>query len=168
MRAALRELVREWVKDCRGGFTLSSGYYAGRGANSGDLNSDILERLYKGLRRDVGQTEAANFVRFVNQLNDLSASAFIVAFQQFWANGCQVVEIDQQPGDGVALDAYGDDLLGQAFGAIGSSLFRSKSDDSPRQHERIKAQFISDHWAEIPTDEKGELPFHASYLHPYG
>jgi hypothetical protein len=161
MEKSLRDLVYKWFQGRN--FTLSAGFFAGRGPNEGDLNSKILERMYVGLMEDVGQVEATNFVRFVNKLEDLSASAFIVAFERFWGNDCQVVVIPQHSEDGNTLDAYGDGLMAQGLALIGNSLFRSRSNDA-MLHAHIKAAFIMAHWGEIPEDERPqEKPRFESY-----
>jgi hypothetical protein len=50
------------------------------------LDSLILEYMYEGIEKDVGRTEALNFVRFVTLLNDLCPVAFSIFFREF-ANG---------------------------------------------------------------------------------
>lgn len=145
-------LVDKWTNRR---FLMRSGYYAGRGPNSGDLNSKILESIYQGIKEDIGQEEASNFVRFVNQLDDLSASAFIVAFEQFAAQDGRVVSIEQRAGDGMRLDTHGDALLMQGFGAVMSAMGGQKR--SEKDHWNIKGSFIRQHETEIPGDERRSL-----------
>lgn len=148
-----RNSVHSWVN---GKFTLRSGFYAGRGVNSGDLNSKILEMFYQGIKRDLGDHIATNFVRFANKLRDLSASAFIVAFEQFWANDCTVTDIAQQSEDRNQLSGHGDALIGEAFGLIGAILGggNSQSDAEIKvQSFFLKREFIASHKEEIPEDE---------------
>src|SRR3989338_2371038 len=73
--------VNQWTK---GKFNFRASFYTGRDPNSGDLNSSILEDIYQGIRKEFGDQKAKNFARFVATLGDLSASAFIQAFENFW------------------------------------------------------------------------------------
>lgn len=138
---------------------MRSGYYAGRGPTLSDLNPQILEMLYQGIKKNCGEVEAANFVRFTNKLTDLSASAFIVAFEQFWQQNCRVIEISQSASDGMRLDARGDALHAQGFGAIMSAMSRSRRSEHETSHasNEVKAGFIRKHLREIPEDERREV-----------
>lgn len=147
------DCVRNWVD---GTFTLRSGFYSGRGVNAGDLNDRILEMFYQGLKKDFGDDSAANFVRFVNKLNDLSASAFIVAFERFWAHDCTVIDIAQERSDRVQLSAHGDALFAEALGAIAGILSGGDklSDEQVRAESfSIKLAFILRHAKEVPAEE---------------
>lgn len=155
MQGNISDLVRTWTD---GTFCMRSGYYAGRRPSEGDLGSRHLEMLYQGIRKDVGVEGAANFVRFVNKLDDLAASSFIVAFEQFWAEECKVIDISQKPGDRMRLDARGDALLSQGFGAIMSAMAdRGSGMDHRHLSLEVKARFIKDHLTEIPEDERRVL-----------
>lgn len=157
MEQNISGLVHSWT---RGRFCMRSGFYAGRGPTSSDLNSDILESLYQGIKKELGEAAAANFVRFVNKLDDLSASAFIVAFEQFWAQDCKTVEIEQTSEDRMRLDARGSGLEAQAFGAVMSHMSggSNKSEDEIRHlSNRLKGKFIWTHRDEIPEDEQQEV-----------
>jgi hypothetical protein len=135
---------------------MRSGFYAGRKPSTGDLNSQILEMFYLGMKRDLGGEAASNFVRFVNNLDDLSASAFIVAFEQFWASGCEDVGVRQEPGDRNRLSGRGHGLEVEAFGLIGETLFgRPMSEEEIRVASvPIKSSFIRAHESEVPKDER--------------
>lgn len=125
---------------------------------AGDLGSNHLEMIYKGIKKDVGEREASNFVRFVNNLDDMAASAFIVAFERFWNQDCEP-EVGQHTSDRMRLDAPGDALLGQALGAIASAFYSAQmSEEEYRQlSDQIKAPFVRDHFNEIPEDEHRQL-----------
>lgn len=147
------EAAHPWLD---GRFVMRSGFYAGRGPMRGDLNEVILEMFYAGILRDVGKKEAKNFVRFVNNLDDLSASAFIVAFERFWSTGCQEVKVEQDPEDGNALSGHGVGLQAEALGLIGATMFgrRRSPGQELAESNSIKAQFIAKHLEEIPKDER--------------
>lgn len=156
MQKDIRELVKEWTNRS---FLLNSGFYAGRKPSPGDLGYDHLTKLYEGLKRDVGQDAATNFVRFVNNLGDMSASAFIVAFEKFWGSGCTATVIEQHVGDRARLDARGDALLAQGFGAIMTALGdRTTSEEYESLSYGVKSRFLREHIDEVPTEERRSAP----------
>lgn len=152
MSAHISVLVRNWTSNR---FLLRSGFYSGRGIDLSDLNSKILEQFYQGIKSELGQKEASNFVRFVNKLEDLSASAFIVAFEQFWGKGCKTIDIPQESRDRVRLDAeQGPALTVQAFGTVISAMFGRDDEVNDRwRSESVKSEFVWNHADEIPADE---------------
>jgi len=152
----LSELVLKWTKGKGLGFIMDSGYYAGRGPTQSDLNSKLLEAFYDGIKKDVGEKEAKNFVRFVNKLDDLSASAFIVAFEQFAARKYKIIDIKQKPEDGNRLTAHGPGLEAQAFALIAGALAGPKRSpaENLRASETIKYAFINKHQKEISANER--------------
>lgn len=157
MRGNISDLVGTWTKNT---FCMRSGFYSGRKPTEGDLGSKHLEMLYIGIKTDVGEQQAKNFVRFVNKLDDMAASPFIVALEKFWANDCQLVDINQSTSDRLRLDARGDALQAQAFGAIMSNMFGGVSEEDHRHlSDGVKARFIRNHLKEIPEDERRELAF---------
>ena len=152
----LQNLVNNWTQRR---FLLDSGYYAGRAPTTSDLNSQILESIYDGLKSEAGGKDATNFVRFVNNLDDLSASSFIVAFEQFCANDCKIVAIKQRKEDRTRITGYGDEAEMQAFAVIAEALSgRRRSDDEiKRLSDGIKYEFIRKHHKEIPAKEQREI-----------
>ncbi|MFA6552475.1 MAG: hypothetical protein WCT19_03165 [Candidatus Paceibacterota bacterium] len=133
-----------------GRFCLTAGFYSGRPPSTEDLNSRILEMVYKGLKKDVSQEAATNFVRLVNGLSDLSASAFIVALRSFLLGGCSQVNIRQSKKDRIEIDNKD-----QAFAIIARVLKCPMMDESEIQRvsREIKEPFISQHLGEIPDEE---------------
>jgi hypothetical protein len=155
MRGNISDLVSEWTQRT---FCMRSGFYAGRNPAEYDLGTKHLEMIYAGIKADVGQEEASNFVRFVNKLDDMAATPFIVAFEKFWARDCQMTDVSQNASDRLQLDAHGEALEGQAFGAIMSTMFgRVSEEEYQRLSDSVKARFIRDHLGEIPEDERREL-----------
>jgi hypothetical protein len=136
---------------CKRQFVLRSSYYTGRGVNQGDLNSEFLEMIYQGLKAEVGQEAATNFAKFVHNLKDLTASGFIIAFEQFWYSGCRDTNVSLSSGVSNQLSGRGDQLLGEGFALIGSVLGGGLS--SPKEIEResqsVKRWFIFYHGKEI-------------------
>lgn len=157
--------INGWTK---GRFAMRSGYYAGRGPNRGDLDSRILEMLYQGVKHEAGGETAANFVRFVNKLEDLSASSFIVAFERFAAEDGKVVDVTQCLEDRIALDSGPNRDL-QALVVIAGMLGgRERSPEGDlRVSNDIKAEFIRDHLREIPKCERRETVDSHEYRCPF-
>jgi hypothetical protein len=135
--------VRQWSN---GRLTPRPGYYAGRGPMICDLNSEILEDLWKGIQKNVGDEAARNFVLMVENLKDMSASAFLVSFQHYWHNKWRWDDRQQQPGDGVALSGHGEALYTEGMFAVLSAL-SDKRDTHTRdwQSDEIKRSFLMRH-----------------------
>ncbi len=85
----IQDVVLKWTKKT---LLMDVGYYAGRPPSNEDLSSQMLEMIYQGIRIDLGEMEAENFVLFVEKLHDLSPSVFVGAFQRFLIGGCQVTD----------------------------------------------------------------------------
>ena len=156
----IQNLVHNWT---HGRFVMDSGYYAGRAPISSDLNSEILESIYEGLKGKAGGEDATNFVRFVNMLDDLSASSFIVAFEQFCANDCKIVAIKQVKEDRIRITGHGKEAEIQAFAIIAEALSgrRRSEDEIKRLSHDIKNEFIKKHRKDIPAEElKNQGPFY--------
>jgi hypothetical protein len=143
----IKSAIGRWTKDR---FVLRSSFYTGRGVNAGDLNSEMLENIYQGLKADVSQDAATNFAKFVNGLTDLSASAFIQAFERFWYGGCQKTEISQGDHDGNRLTGRGDALIGEGLALIANALGgrRSSQTEIEAGSQQIKSSFLMHHQEE--------------------
>ncbi len=63
-------------------------YYSGRGNNSGDLDSKLIEMIYKGIKTEIGQDAAKAFVNMVGEMTtDASATTFLVSLYRLERNG---------------------------------------------------------------------------------
>lgn len=154
----LANRVSKWTRNAQHGpFYMESGFYAGRAPSTRDVNSQILEAIRIGLRDEVSQEAAVNFVRMVNQLDDLSASSFVVALERFFASDCKEVLSAQRKEDRTRIDAHGDDRARkQSLGLVlqvASGPTISEEDIAARS-EDIKADFIRWHEHDIPKEEK--------------
>ncbi len=148
----LRKLVPEWT---HGRFTLDSAEYAGRLPQLGDLNSEILEQIYQGLRSEGGPEAARNYVRFVAKLEDLSASSFVVALERFAYSDFTEVNISQHASDRSELSS-GDEMFTQ--GLISLNQFQNSGmpnqEDIKRASFSLKFMFVRSHHNELPEDER--------------
>lgn len=52
-------------------------YYSGRGATLSDLNSEILQGIYLGIKKEFGDKAAENYVKMVVGIKVLSATTFL-------------------------------------------------------------------------------------------
>ncbi|XKT75288.1 MAG: hypothetical protein ACJKSS_00660 [Patescibacteria group bacterium UBA2103] len=156
----LVERVRDWAgSKISGGFHMRSGYYAGRPPSRGDINTAVLEGIYGGIKSEVGNSQARNFVIFVSNLEDMSGSSFVVALQNFLQSGCKSTGITQKASDRFAIDAHGDAAHVQAFGAIASALGSGVQGESEirRASWNVKLEFLQKHWNEVPLDVRRKL-----------
>src|SRR3989338_1280027 len=127
----LKSAVNRWT---RSKLNFRSSYYTGRGPTSGDLNSVMLEGIYKGIKNEVGEQEATNFVNFVDNLKNMSASAFIQAFQQFFYSDLSETNIQ---GTGRKLSGTSqDELFSEGMALIAHSL-----GDQPNPDEMERASY---------------------------
>lgn len=111
-----------------------------------DLNSDMLEDLWKGISENIGDEAARNFVLMVENLKDMSATAFLVSFQHYWHNKWRWDDRKQQPGDGVTLSGRGEELYTEGMFAVMSAL-SDKRDSQVRdyQSDEIRRPFLRRH-----------------------
>lgn len=145
----IQSSVSRW---CKNQFILRASFYTGRGVNNGDLNSRYMEMIYQGLKTEVCQAAATNFAKFTNQLKDLTASAFIQAFEEFWYGGCQVTDANQRKGTGYQISGRGDNekmteafvLFANAFGGRQATIEEVEQDSV-----HIKSEFVHKHQNEI-------------------
>ncbi len=145
----LSVLVQRWTN---GQFEMNINLVSGRGPTTTDLNSKILEMIWEGLMQDGGPEKAENFVAFVRNLRDLSASSFIVAFEKFYKSGCKDVMIPQSESDRSVLERI--DTEGPLFALLSAALCNKsgasrelREEDIEIQSVRLKAGFLRDHAA---------------------
>lgn len=112
--------------------------------------------LWQGIRNDVGATAASEFVLMVEELEDMSASAFLVSFENYFHSKFRWRHRKQQPSDGVALSGRGDALFTEALWAVGAALGRSKDDErwEKNQSWNIKAMFLRQHSTKEQTGKQ--------------
>lgn len=152
--------VRQWTE---GKLNSRSGYYAGRGPKRCDLNEDYLQMLFQGISKDFSPKHADLFVDFVEKLTDLSASAFLVAFEYFFNSGCSNPECYQQrPGDFAmpSSSSYGDTRNIEAeFGILSALTERRSPGIYEMESDGIKYGFLRMHGRKIPKERSVFDPF---------
>ena len=74
MPLSIEEII---YKHCGGSLFPQPDYYEGRGNNLRDLNSSVLELVYKGIHEEVGAPAAKAFVNMVKNLKNTNAKGFL-------------------------------------------------------------------------------------------
>lgn len=129
--------------------------YSGRGATTGDLNSEILEKIHGRLKRGWGDKVAANFVQFIYDFDKLSATAFLNAFYQFCANGGEYETRPQTAADHIDVGPDMEDgrrEFGAAIGMFAHLGGGNERDDT----EAIRDPFLWRHRDEYTPDPEKE------------
>ncbi len=82
---------------CQGTLNPDPEYYAGNGNNLRDLNSSILEMLYKGVQKEISPVAAKAFVNMVKNLKDTNAKSFLTEFYRMekkgWKYGDPILKV---------------------------------------------------------------------------
>ncbi len=82
---------------CHGMLNPNPEYYAGRGNDPRDLNSNILEMLYKGIEKEISAPAAKAFVNMVKNLKDTNAKSFLAEYYRLekkgWKYGDPVLKV---------------------------------------------------------------------------
>ena len=114
-------LYRDWLVEkniheiCRrAGMTSSPEYYSGRGVNRGDLNEDHLIKIHNLIKRFHGDDQAAQFVEMVKDVDDMSATSFLMQLHNFFNGG-----LKHTPIKGHAREEMNDGIkVGSEIGAL--------------------------------------------------
>lgn len=140
--ASLYEAIEAW---CNGRLLARSGYYAGRGPKRSDLNEDHLDTIYEGIKKDYSPEHAECFLEFVEGMTDLSATAFLVAFEYFVGSGCADPKCyTQSAGDQFQVDGRDQVRDMQAQCAVMEAMSRSgHADMDQMESDSIKYGFLS-------------------------
>jgi hypothetical protein len=132
-------------------------FYAERGHNKGDLNSNHLQELYNGVYKEIGQEAAKVFVNMVAEMtrqDSMRATSFLLAFYALGDNCWQpIAPTDQVKADVVAIgmlvaDAHRESseaaqaMAAVVFGGVlGTNDYCAAAD--------ISGDFLRNHAAEI-------------------
>lgn len=133
----------------RGKLSSRAEYYAGRGVNRGDLNSDHLEMIYQGVLGYAGKEAAGRFVEFVEALENMSASAFLGAFYEFFYAGFQWNGRKQTFADNLAITGRTEDAFDALFLGMSDLLRKADSPDYENMQKieslMLKREFLERH-----------------------
>lgn len=112
-------------------------YYSGRGATTSDLNEQILFGIHKDLKNEFGEDAGNGFVKMIDGIKVLSATAFLNGLYELYYNNW--IYNEQQP-DSITIQKDDDGNYNSTVGMIGviDSLFSCGRDDT----QQIKSHFL--------------------------
>lgn len=130
-------------------------YYSGRGATLSDLNGEILENIYQGIKKEYGKKASESFVNMVKDIPVASATDFLLNLYRLESNNWKWNEKMLGSEKGVYVDGPNDNVkfaVGMATiaGIFGGSMDR---DDTTS----IKNYFLKRHGIEIPQTYSSNL-----------
>jgi len=141
-----------------GSFTMDRRKYVSRLPYAGDLNSVALENIYTGIKINFGELAATNFVKMVNNLQNLSARSFGLALREFWETGCSITKATEYNiGDVEMLEGH---EAGYDFGSqFNVVMNRSQSEEDLIRVASlsIKKPFVLNHLYEIGEDPREDF-----------
>lgn len=112
-------------------------YYSGRGATISDLNEKILFGIHKDLKKEFGESAGNGFVKMVNGIKVLSATAFLNGLYELFYNKWEYNEM--QP-DSISIPK---DENGEYNGLIGMlSVMGALSNGNRDDTIQIKSHFL--------------------------
>jgi hypothetical protein len=138
-KAKIMEKLKEIIENNR--MSARPEYYSGRGATMSDLDSQILEGIYKGIKKEYGKDAAESYVKMVDGIKVLSATTFLNQLYSLFYNGwkCESMYKDES-GISIPKDENGeyDSLIGMisVFGAMSNNRDETQS---------IKGSFCQSH-----------------------
>lgn len=112
----------------------SPGYYSGRGATLSDLNSEMLNQIADGIKKEHGDQAHDNYVKMVWGMPSLSATAFLNNLFSLERAGWDISKASLK-NNGNSFESEG-----EALGLLGNVLsqMRTKQTD---QTELIRKDF---------------------------
>lgn len=127
----LKQIIRNHSMNTRPEF------YSGRGATLSDLNGEILFGIHKDLKKEFGKKAGIGFVKMVNGITVLSATAFLNGLYDLFYNNWKYNE--KQP-DQITIPKDKDGNYNQVIAGIGimESLFSKGRNDT----QKIKYHFL--------------------------
>lgn len=118
-------------------------YYSGRPATLSDLNSKILEKIYRGIAENISKEAADNYLQLVDELEYLSATAFLKMIYRLEQNEWKFDYSIAQNNSNTAFTSPG-----TMFGTFGSRLGQSNSCRNDVTID-IKREFLRSHGIKI-------------------
>lgn len=116
-------------------------YYSGRGATLSDLDYDILEGIYKGIKKEFGSTAAKNFVDMVADIKVMSATTFLQELYNLFDNDW-IHTSKEKDASGIAIAKDENGEYDMVSGMMGIMSHMGNDRDDTMQ---IKGHFLSTH-----------------------
>jgi hypothetical protein len=158
MKKSFNEIVIEYGK---GRLNPRPSFYAGRGNNYSDLNSQLIETVYTGVKTEIGQDAAKAFVQTVGDMtDDASATTFLHAMQDLERNQWAYREksAPASPADSLARavadtqrDLGEESAYAVFMGALGN-MMGGYNKPKPGEGLMIVREFLNNHKEELGTD----------------
>lgn len=118
-------------------------FYSGRGAILDDLNSDILEKIYLGIKKNYGKKQANAYAKMVEKIPKLSATDFLLSLYELEANKWNLKELNLKDKVGIYVDGPNDKAkIAVGFMTIAGCLH---GDNARDETNSIKGQFLRKH-----------------------
>lgn len=118
-------------------------FYSGRPATLSDLNSKILENIYQGIAENISNEAADNYLQLVDELEYLSATAFLKMIYRLENNEWKFDYRLAQNNSDTSLTSPG-----TMFGTMGARLERSHRRTNNDTID-IKREFLRNHGIKI-------------------
>lgn len=127
-------------------------YYSGRGANISDLNFEMLERIYTGIKASHGINAGEEFVQMVADIPKLSATDFLVNLYNLEGNNWNWDKRMVRDESGVYVGGITDD---QKFVSGYMAIMGVMSGMNNRDETRyIRGQFLANHGVKSEQDSR--------------
>jgi len=120
-------------------------YYSGRGATRSDLDSGILEGIYKGINEKFGKKAADNYVKMVADIKVLSATTFLQELYLLQYNDWKYTK-KKKHADGISIpkNEKGEyDDTSMMSGMLG--IFAAMSNNGRDDTVSIRGSFLHNH-----------------------
>ncbi len=123
------------------GMSLRPEFFAGRGANTSDLNHKRLHGIWLGIKDTISDTAADSFVQMVSKIEVISATTFLQELYALCDNDWQLDEHHEDaPGIVIQKDNNGNHMV--AHGIMAMSAAMSIAEAEIDQTQEIKAWFL--------------------------
>ncbi len=126
-------------------------FYSGRGAITCDLDGQILEGIYQGIKKEFGEEPAKNFVKMVDDIKVISATTFLEELYMLCSNGWKYrkkSKAHQASGISIPKNENGEyDVNSLTSGILG--MFAAISNGSRDETPVIKNYFLSKHGVKL-------------------
>jgi hypothetical protein len=124
-------------------------FYSGRGAITCDLNGNILEGIYQGIKKEFGDKPAENFVKMVADIKVLSATTFLEELYMLFGNGWKYRK-KKQHANGISIPKnengeYDDRSVMSGMLGMMAAMGNNGRDETPA----IKNYFLSKHGVKL-------------------
>ena len=121
-------------------------FYSGYGIDTGNLNSNKLERIHEGIKKYYGDREAKEFVKFVTKIPVMSATVFLTNLYDFVRNGFNSNKVTFDESD--IATPRGEGSIMNLFAVLATASQRAdksskkKLTKEEREHEEIRNHYM--------------------------